>query len=55
MASWRERVTVYRNVHLGSTKMIDAEKARQKARKIKAEAVSYSLSLRRPEGLISLF
>ena len=54
MASWREGNSV-RNVHLGSTKMIDAEKARQKARKIKAEALGYSLSLRRPEGLISLF
>ena len=38
MASWREDDKV-RNVYLGSSRMIDAEAARQKARKIKAEAL----------------
>ena len=38
MASWREGNRV-RNVYLGSVKNIDAETARQKARKIKAEAL----------------
>ncbi|VVB63355.1 Uncharacterised protein [uncultured archaeon] len=38
MASWREGNSV-RNVHLGSVKNIDAETARQKARKIKAESL----------------
>jgi len=38
MASWREGNSV-RNVHLGSTKMIDAETARQKAREIKAASL----------------
>lgn len=38
MASWREGHEV-RNVHLGSTKMIDAETARQKAQKIKAASL----------------
>ena len=37
MASWREGDAV-RNVHLGSSRKIDAEAARQKAQKIKAEA-----------------
>jgi regulator of replication initiation timing len=38
MASWREDDKV-RNVHLGSSRKIDAEAARQKAKKIKAEAL----------------
>ena len=38
MASWREGDKT-RNVHLGSTKKMDAEAARQKARKMKAEAI----------------
>jgi len=38
MASWREGDAV-RNVHLGSSKKIDAEAARLKAQKMKAEAL----------------
>lgn len=38
MASWREGDKT-RNVHLGSCRMMDAEAAQQKARKIKAEAI----------------
>ena len=38
MASWREGNKT-RNVHLGSTRMMDEETARQKARKMKAEAI----------------
>jgi hypothetical protein len=38
MASWREGDKT-RNVHLGSTRKIDAEEARQKARAMKAEAL----------------
>ena len=38
MASWREGHEV-RNVHLGSTKNIDAATARERARKIKAESL----------------
>jgi regulator of replication initiation timing len=38
MASWREGSKV-RNVHLGSYRMMDAEAARQKAQKLKAEAL----------------
>src|SRR5271157_3964170 len=37
MASWREGDKV-RNAHLGSSRKIDAEAARQKAQKTKAEA-----------------
>jgi hypothetical protein len=38
MASWREGNGV-RNVHLGSVRKLDAEAARQKAQKMKAEAL----------------
>ena len=38
MTSWREGNKT-RNVHLGSSKKMDAEEALQKARKIKAEAI----------------
>jgi hypothetical protein len=38
MASWRE-CDKTRNVHLGSTRKMDAEQARQKARAMKAEAL----------------
>jgi len=38
MASWREGGKTH-NVHLGSSKKMDAEAARQKARKMKAEAL----------------
>jgi hypothetical protein len=38
MASWREGDKT-RNVHLGSFRKMDAEAARQKARKMKAEAL----------------
>jgi len=38
MASWREGDRT-RNVHLGSTRKMDAEAARQKARAMKAEAL----------------
>jgi regulator of replication initiation timing len=38
MASWREGNKV-RNVHLGSTRKLDAEAARLKAQKMKAEAL----------------
>jgi hypothetical protein len=43
MASWREGDKV-RNVHLGSSRKIDAEAARQKAQKMKAEALGLSKS-----------
>ena len=38
MASWREGNKV-RNVHLGSSRKMDAEAAKQKAKKLKAEAL----------------
>jgi len=38
MASWREGDKT-RNVHLGITRKMDAEVARQKARRMKAEAL----------------
>jgi len=38
MASWREGNKV-RNVHLGSSRKLDAEAARRKAQKMKAEAL----------------
>jgi hypothetical protein len=38
MASWREGDKT-RNVHLGSTRKMDAEAARQKAGRMKAEAL----------------
>lgn len=38
MASWRESEKV-RNVHLDSSRKIDAEAARQKAQKMKATAL----------------
>jgi regulator of replication initiation timing len=38
MASWREGNKV-RNVHLGSSRKIDAEAARQKAQKMKAKSL----------------
>jgi hypothetical protein len=38
MASWREDGKT-RNVHLGSARKMDAEAARQRARKMKAEAL----------------
>ena len=38
MASWREGDKV-RNVHLGSSRRIDAKAARQKAQKMKADAL----------------
>lgn len=41
MASWREGGTV-RNVHLGSCRKMDAETARQKARKMKIEILGVS-------------
>jgi len=43
MASWREGDKV-RNVHLGSSRKIDAEAARQKAQKMKAETLVLHLS-----------
>jgi hypothetical protein len=39
MASWREGGKT-RNVHLGSAKKMDVEAARQKARKMKDEAIN---------------
>jgi hypothetical protein len=44
MTSWREGDKT-RNVHLGSTRKMDAGEARQKARAMKAEA----LGMRREE------
>jgi len=41
MASWREGEKV-RNVHLGSSRKMDAEEALHKARKMKAEALGRS-------------
>jgi regulator of replication initiation timing len=41
MVSWREGEKV-RNVHLGSSRKMDAEAAKQKARKMKAEALGRS-------------
>ena len=41
MVSWREGEKV-RNVHLGSCRKMDAEAAKQKARKMKAEALGRS-------------
>jgi hypothetical protein len=38
MASWREGGKT-RNVHLGSSRKMDAAEARQKAREMKAEAL----------------
>jgi hypothetical protein len=40
MASWREDGKT-RNVHLGSSRKMDAAQARQKARAMKAEALGY--------------
>ena len=40
MACWREDGKT-RNVHLGSARKMDAKKARQKARAMKAEALGY--------------
>jgi hypothetical protein len=42
MASWREGGKT-RNVHLGSARKMDAAKARQKARRIKAEALGMQI------------
>ena len=42
IASWREGNGV-RNVHLGSVRKIDAEAARQNARKMKAESLGLCL------------
>ena len=42
MASWREGNKV-RNAHLGSSRKIDAEAARQKAQKMKAEVLAIKL------------
>ena len=42
MASWREGNKV-RNVHLGSSRKFDAEAARQKAQKMKAESLTIKL------------
>jgi regulator of replication initiation timing len=42
MASWREGGKA-RNVHLGSCRKMDAEAARQKAQKLKAEALGIHL------------
>jgi regulator of replication initiation timing len=44
MASWREGNKV-RNVHLGSSRKLDAEAARQKAQKMKAKALAIKLSV----------
>ena len=41
MASWREGDKV-QNVHLGSSRKLDAEAAKQKAQKMKAEALGYA-------------
>jgi regulator of replication initiation timing len=49
IASWREGGKV-RNVHLGSCRKMDAEAARQKARKMKAEALGI-LTYDRPINL----
>lgn len=38
MASWREGDKI-RNIHLGSSNKMDADAARQKARRVKAEAL----------------
>jgi hypothetical protein len=38
MASWHEDDKTF-NVHLGSSRKMDAAEARQKARKMKAEAI----------------
>jgi phage gp36-like protein len=38
MASWREGNKV-RNIHLGSSRKMDAESAKQKAKKLKSEAL----------------
>jgi hypothetical protein len=45
MASWREGSKV-RNIHLGSCRKMDANSARLKARKMKAEAICIHLPLR---------
>jgi hypothetical protein len=42
MASWRESDRV-RNVHLGSCAKVDRDAAKQKARKMKAEALGYDV------------
>ena len=46
MASWQEGDKV-RNVHIGSSRKIDAEAAKQKAQKMKAEALGLRFALRR--------
>jgi hypothetical protein len=43
MTSWREGNKM-RNVHLGSTRKMDAEEALQMARRIKAEAIQFQLN-----------
>ena len=43
MASWREGAKV-RNVHLGSCRMMDIRVSRQKAKKMKAEALGLRFS-----------
>ena len=45
MASWREDGKT-RNVHLGSSRKMDASEARQKAREMKAEALGIKLKNR---------
>jgi Co/Zn/Cd efflux system component len=42
MASWREGSKV-RNVHLGNSQKMDAEAAKQKAQKMKADALTINL------------
>ena len=42
MATWREDGKI-RNVHIGSCEKMDKETARQKARKLKAEALAIKL------------
>jgi len=42
MASWRECGKV-RNIHIGSSRKLDAEAARQKAQKIKAKALAIKI------------
>ena len=45
MVSWREGGKT-RNVHLGSSRKMDAEAARQKAREMKAKALGIKLKNR---------
>jgi hypothetical protein len=51
MASWREGDKT-RNVHLGSIRKMDAEAARQKARKMKAEALGMRAQLRKSQNAL---